>query len=46
VNLERVREVEPYFGYDFMVRLSTGVRVKMSRWYREGFDMRMRHGAG
>jgi two-component system LytT family response regulator len=46
VNLERVREVEPYFGHDFMVRLSTGARVKMSRWYREEFELRMRHGAG
>ncbi|HVT41253.1 MAG TPA: LytTR family DNA-binding domain-containing protein [Gemmatimonadaceae bacterium] len=46
VNLERVREVEPYFGHDFMVRLSTGARVKMSRWYRDEFEMRMRHGAG
>ncbi len=45
VNLERVREVEPYFGHDFIVRLANGARVKMSRWYREEFERRMLHGA-
>lgn len=45
VNIERVCDVAPQFGHDFVVRLATGVRVRMSRMYRAEFDHRMRHGA-
>ncbi len=45
VNVERVRDVAPQFGHDFIVRLATGVRVRMSRMYRAEFDRRMKHGA-
>jgi two-component system LytT family response regulator len=46
VNMSRVREVEPHLGHDYLVRLSNGVSVRMSRWYHEEFERRMRHGAG
>jgi two-component system LytT family response regulator len=46
VNMSRVREVEPHLGHDHLVRLANGVRVRMSRWYHEEFERRMRHGAG
>ena len=46
VNLERVREVAPCSGHDFVVRLSTGARVRMSRWYRHEFQRRMLNGTG
>jgi two-component system LytT family response regulator len=45
VNIARVREVEPYLGRDFIVRLASGERVRMSRCYHEEFERRMRHGA-
>ncbi|MFI5311313.1 MAG: LytR/AlgR family response regulator transcription factor [Gemmatimonadales bacterium] len=45
VNIARVREVEPHLGHDYLVRLASGARVRMSRWYHEEFERRMRHGA-
>jgi two-component system, LytTR family, response regulator len=46
VNIARVQEVEPHLGHDYIVRLTSGARVRMSRWYHEEFERRMRHGAG
>ena len=46
VNMSRVREVEPHLGHDYLVRLSNGMRVRMSRWYHGEFERRMRHGIG
>ncbi|MFI5310082.1 MAG: LytR/AlgR family response regulator transcription factor [Gemmatimonadales bacterium] len=46
VNIARVREVEPHLGHDYIVRLASGARVRMSRWYHEEFERRMRHGTG
>jgi two-component system LytT family response regulator len=45
VNIDRVADVAPQFGHDFIVRLATGARVRMSRMYRAEFDRRMKHGA-
>jgi two-component system LytT family response regulator len=45
VNLDRVCDIAPQYGHDFIVRLATGARVRMSRLYRGEFDRRMRHGA-
>jgi two-component system LytT family response regulator len=41
VNLERVAEVEPWFGGDAIVRLKDGAKLKLSRSYRESFHARM-----
>ncbi|MGZ7042349.1 MAG: LytR/AlgR family response regulator transcription factor [Thermoanaerobaculia bacterium] len=41
VNLERVVEVEPWFGGDAIVRLKDGAKLKLSRSYRESFHARM-----
>lgn len=46
VSIARVREVEPHLGHDYIVRLASGARVRMSRWYHEEFERRMRHGDG
>jgi two-component system, LytTR family, response regulator len=46
VSVARVREVEPHLGHDYIVRLANGARVRMSRWYHEEFERRMRHGTG
>ena len=46
VSIARVREVEPHLGHDYIVRLASGARVRMSRWYHEEFERRMRHGIG
>ncbi len=35
VNLDRIRELQPWFGGDFIVILKDGTRVKLSRTYRE-----------
>jgi two-component system LytT family response regulator len=36
VNLEQVREIQPYFHGDYRVVLHDGTRLKMSRRYRSG----------
>jgi two-component system LytT family response regulator len=36
VNLEQVREIQPYFHGDYRVILHDGTRLKMSRRYRSG----------
>jgi two-component system LytT family response regulator len=41
VNVERVMEVEPARGGDAVVRLKNGVRLRLSRSYREAFMSRM-----
>ena len=35
VNIDRVRELEPYFHGDYIVRLADGRRLTLSRTYRE-----------
>ena len=35
VNLDRVRELEPYFHGDWVVRLDHGTRLTLSRSYRD-----------
>jgi two-component system, LytTR family, response regulator len=35
VNLDRVRELEPLFHGDFLVRLRDGTELTLSRTYRE-----------
>ena len=42
VNMERIREVQPWFGGDYVILLKTGQQVRLSRTYREHFQSRMR----
>jgi two-component system LytT family response regulator len=41
VNLARVREIQPWFGGDQIVILSDGLRLRLSRSYREAFVGRL-----
>ena len=41
VNLERVRELEPYFHGDYMLKLHDGTRLTLSRTYRERLQERL-----
>ena len=42
VNMERIREVQPWFGGDYVILLKNGQQVRLSRTYREHFQSRMR----
>ncbi|MBA3891060.1 MAG: response regulator transcription factor [Gemmatimonadaceae bacterium] len=44
VNLDRVREVQPWFAGDFIVLLQDGTDLRISRTYREKFDAAMSRG--
>jgi len=44
VNMERIREVQPWFGGDYVILLKNGQQVRLSRTYREHFQSRMRGG--
>jgi two-component system LytT family response regulator len=35
VNLERIRVIHPYFKGEYMVVLTTGAELKLSRGYRD-----------
>jgi two-component system LytT family response regulator len=41
VNLERVRELEPYFHGDYVLRLADGTKLTLSRTYRERLQARL-----
>ena len=41
VNLERVRELEPYFHGDHVLRLADGTKLTLSRTYRERLQERL-----
>jgi two-component system LytT family response regulator len=41
VNLDRVRELEPYFHGDYIVRLTSGTRLTLSRSYRDRVQARL-----
>ena len=41
VNLARVREIQPWFGGDQIVILADGLRLRLSRSYREAFVGRL-----
>lgn len=40
VNLDRVSEVQPWFGGDAVLVLGNGARVRLSRTFRESFEAR------
>lgn len=35
VNLDRVRQMEPWFSGEYMVQMEDGTELRMSRWYRD-----------
>jgi len=41
VNLDRVRELEPYFHGDYVLRLVDGTRLTLSRTYRDRLQVRL-----
>ena len=42
VNLDRVREMQPWFSGDYVVHLHGGTRLKLSRVYRDRLEARLR----
>jgi two-component system LytT family response regulator len=38
VNLEAVRELQPWFAGDYVVLLRNGGQLRLSRWYRDRLD--------
>jgi two-component system LytT family response regulator len=46
VNIERVKEVQPWFAGDAVIILHNGQKVRLSRSYRETFQQRMLGGDG
>ena len=42
VNLDRVREMQPWFSGDYVVHLQGGTRLKLSRVYRDRLEARLR----
>jgi two-component system LytT family response regulator len=41
VNTDRIKEIQPWFGGDYVIVLTTGQKVRLSRNYREQFESRM-----
>ena len=41
VNIERVKEVQPWFGGDYVILLEDGHKLRLSRNFREHFQSRM-----
>jgi two-component system, LytTR family, response regulator len=42
VNLDRIRELQPWFAGDWVVILRDGTRIRLSRTYREHLQSRLR----
>ncbi|HKG95183.1 MAG TPA: LytTR family DNA-binding domain-containing protein [Gemmatimonadaceae bacterium] len=41
VNLDRVKEMQPWFSGEYVVLLADGTKLKLSRWYRERLEQRL-----
>ena len=41
VNIERIKEVQPWFGGDYVIVLQSGHKLRLSRSFREHFHARM-----
>jgi two-component system LytT family response regulator len=41
VNIERIKEVQPWFGGDYVIVLQSGHKLRLSRSFREHFQARM-----
>jgi two-component system, LytTR family, response regulator len=44
VNLDKVREIQPWFSGDAVVILHTGQKLRLSRFYRESIDLGAQNG--
>jgi two-component system LytT family response regulator len=44
VNMDRIKEVQPWFGGDSVIMMQNGQQLRLSRNYREHFQSRMRGG--
>jgi two-component system LytT family response regulator len=42
VNLDRIRQMDLWGSGDYMVRLADGTQLKLSRWYRDRLEARMK----
>jgi two-component system LytT family response regulator len=42
VNLDRIKEMQPWFTGEYTVLLRDGTQLKLSRWYRDKLEERMR----
>jgi two-component system, LytTR family, response regulator len=42
VNLDRVRQMDLWGSGDYMVKLADGTQLKLSRWYRDRLEARLR----
>lgn len=40
MNIERVSEVQPWFGGDAVLVLNNGAKVRLSRTFKESFEAR------
>jgi two-component system LytT family response regulator len=38
VNLDRVKEMQPWFSGEYIVMLTDGTKLKLSRWYRDRLE--------
>ena len=45
VNAERIKELQPWFNGEYVVELTNGTRLSISRGYREKLQERLRNGA-
>jgi two-component system LytT family response regulator len=41
VNMDRVQDIQPWFGGDYVVQLNTGAKLRLSRTFRDQFQERM-----
>jgi two-component system LytT family response regulator len=44
VNMDRIKEIQPWFGGDSVIMMQNGQQLRLSRNYREHFQSRMRGG--
>jgi two-component system, LytTR family, response regulator len=41
VNLERIKELQPFFRGEYVVVLQSGITLKLSRGYRDHLEARL-----
>ena len=42
VNLDRIQEMQAWFSGEYIVRLNDGTKLKLSRWYRDKLEQRLK----
>jgi two-component system LytT family response regulator len=38
VNVDRIKELQPWFAGDYVVTLNSGVKLRLSRTYRDNIE--------